>query len=158
MCAPQRNFQTGSDAERGRERLSALAGALALFVHELADLALLPVARRPRKQLVGIGRVQADEEAPADQNFVKPGLTRRRLVDQEQGDVPEHKDAEVRVEQAQALHLAPRPLLQLDLASRLADACSGAQLDGLASAASNSLRARLTLHGSAAAPGRLAHI
>src|SRR5215470_10230432 len=88
----------------------ATAGPVALLLHELADLALLPVARRPGKKLVGVGSMQSGDQAPADQNLVEPDLTRRRHIDQEQDDIREDEDAQVRVEQAQALHLAPCPL------------------------------------------------
>src|SRR5579872_1316914 len=47
------------------------------LLDELADLAVLPILGRPRQHLIGVQRMQTQEQAPADQRRIEPHRPRR---------------------------------------------------------------------------------
>lgn len=92
-----------------------------------------------------MGRVEADEQAPAQEDLIEPGIAGRGNVDQQDDEVDDHENRQVGIEKAQGLDPAPGPLLDLGLARRLADADARRQLDRLAARATRALNGRCRL-------------
>src|SRR5579862_4905426 len=102
------------------------------LVDQLAHLAPFPILGRPGQQLVGMERVETDNEAPADQWRIEPHRSGRRGIDQEQNEIDHDVGGQVAVKNAQGARPAPGPFLQLGSARGFANAHARMELSGLA--------------------------
>src|SRR3954451_24924655 len=83
--------------------------------------------------------MQAQEQAPAEQYLVEPGLAGSRQVDEKNNQVEDHVDRQVSVKEAQGCHPAPRPSLEFGLVRNFANARAGQHRDRLAALTSHGL-------------------